>query len=207
MPRCAIKRTHSEMKQNIEMTPKKVAQVDFQLEFPKDFDHKVLVKILSYVPNRRHAALVNKEWYKAATENDNKEEIYKIHLEENFNDEVRIIDEILKGGDWIQFNRMFLTSAGIHRDHPVNDELKTRVLRVSHRQIPSDGQKAFLDASRDPRQVRQQAAQSRLRPLLNYRQQTRRAAEHRAAHRGPVGDQKPHQAAEPRTPELLHAEP
>lgn len=45
-----------------------------------NLDHKLLLKILSYVPNRREAALVNKAFYGAVCEADFKDEGKNIYI-------------------------------------------------------------------------------------------------------------------------------
>lgn len=67
----------SKRKRSARLNAKSKAQKLSYDELPK----KTLLKILSYLPSRRYAALVNKDWYTAACEIDNAEGIYKLNFD------------------------------------------------------------------------------------------------------------------------------
>lgn len=65
-------------------------ELDILTQIQKLLPH-IFEKILSYVPNRRYSALVNKYFYKAVCKVDNNENIYRFHCDGKLGEKVRNI--------------------------------------------------------------------------------------------------------------------
>lgn len=77
MPRRAHKRNASSQRKSKKIRKRETKEMNFD-----NIDFKaVLMMVLKYVPSRRNAAMVNKEWYNAVAQADSEENIYRINFD------------------------------------------------------------------------------------------------------------------------------